>query len=902
MVFETVGQLGPYTIEVPLGAGGMGEVYRATDTRLGRTVAIKILRDDANSRTSRERFTREAHAVSRLNHPHICALYDVGDENGVRFLVMEYVEGEPLARRLRRGPLPMADVLRLATQIADALDHAHRAGVVHRDLKPANVMLTRSGAKLLDFGLARWLPDREASSSDALECDDTVTEEGTVVGTVPYMSPEQLEGKKADARSDIFAFGALIYEMGTARPAFEGPAKASVIAAVLDRDPEPLSIRRTAAGADASPPLLDAIVARCLNKDPDARWQSVSDVRHALTWLVSGDAVTSPLPTDAPVRSHGWRRRRNVAVGAVVAVAALTAGASLWRSLAAPPSPPVIRTSIVFPSGQTLSRRYDNDYPIAVSPDGTHLAYFAAASDREQLYLRKFSDLDAVPIAGTIGARHPFFSADGKWLAFFSGNQLLKVSVDGGALQRICELPGVSSSGGSWGPTDTIVFSAERLGLFKVPAGGGAPQLLDATDRGRWPDILPDGRTVLFTRQNAIYVTSLDGAAPRTLARVNSDVQGEGAAVLGEGAIGQARFLPTGHLIYAQDPGAIRAVAVDPSSLALRGTPVPLVDDIYRASSAITMYFAVSRSGLLVYAPESPRRTLVWVDRLGRPTPVAPDSERFRIPRLSPDGRRIAVSIDNETRRPDIWIYDVASGTRTRLTSAASNLATLWTPDGTGVTHSSDRDLVVDSAGGGGPTQRLLEVRPEPLRDQPLYSSSWSSDGRRLLFWSRDKVTGQDLWTIDEGTPRALLRTPANEKFGAFSPDGNWIAYQSDESGRDEIYKARYPLLSDKTAVSNRGGGYPVWSRDGRELFYRQGTAMMTVPVVASGTTLRTGSPQLLFDDPSYVGTSGDLRFDVSPDGQRFLTPKADDASISRQLVVVQNWSAEVKRRVLAGR
>lgn len=901
MVFETAGQLGPYTIEAPLGVGGMGEVYRATDTRLGRTVAIKILRDDTQRRASHERFTREAHAISRLNHPHICALYDVGNENGVRFLVMEYVEGEPLARRLRRGPLPMADLLRFATQIADALDHAHRAGVLHRDLKPGNVMLTRSGAKLLDFGLAQWLPDDAAASGDALEWDETVTEEGTVVGTVPYMSPEQLEGRKADARSDIFALGALVYEMATGRPAFEGPSKASVIAAVLERAPEPLSIRRATASADATPPFLDAIVERCLNKDPDARWQSVGDVRHALAWLAGGGSAATQLTTDAPRGSQRWRPRRDVAVGAAVVIAALIAGASLGRTAAPASSQPIVRTSIVFPAGQTLSRRYGNDYPIAVAPDGTRFAYVAAGNDREQLYLRPLSDLEATPIAGTIGARHPFFSADGRWLAFFSGNQLLKVPVGGGALQRICELPGVSTSGGSWGPNDIIVFAADRLGLFKVPAGGGTPQLLDSTAGGRWPDVLSDGRTVLFTRPNGIYATSLDGAAPRTLARGDGDGASDGPTALGEGTIGQARFLPTGHLVYAQDPGTIHAVAVDPSSLALRGAPLPLVDGVYRASSGTTMYFAVSRSGLLVYAPENQRRTLVWVDRVGRSTPITADVDRFRIPRLSPDGQRIAVAIDDEVRRADIWIYNVASGIRTRLTSSGHNLANLWTPDGASVTHSSNRDVVVESAGGGGPQQILLRNRPASLRDQPIYSSSWSRDGRHLIFWSLDRVTGQDLWAIHDGTPRALLTTPANEKFGMFSPHGDWIAYQSDESGRDEVYVARYPDLSDKTAVSNRGGGYPVWSRDGRELFYRQGTAIMAVAVEASGP-LRVGPPQLLFDDPSYVGTSGDLRFDVSLDGQRFLTPKADDASTSRQLVVVQNWSAEVARRVLASR
>jgi eukaryotic-like serine/threonine-protein kinase len=906
MTAGTGAQLGPYTIVEPLGAGGMGEVYRAIDTRLGRTVAIKVLRIDSHERSRRERFEREARAVSRFNHPHICALYDVGDENGLPYFVMEYVEGETLARRLRRGPLPLAEVLRYAIQIADALEHAHRAGVVHRDLKPANVMLTRSGAKLLDFGLAQLNVDRNTSSRDGGDGHETVTEEGTVVGTVSYMSPEQLQGNKIDARSDIFAFGAVVYEMTTGQRAFDGATKANVIAAVLERNPAPVSAGRAAVDSgEATPPLLDAIVARCLSKDLDQRWQTASDLRHALTWIADG--VADPTPPRATTAGHrsAWRPRDYLVGAALLVLVALLSTVWLRSTTSAPSaSQQIVRTSLVFPGGHNLSRRYGNDYPLAVSPDGTRLAYIAADSEREQVYVRDLGELDAKPIPGSTGARHPFFSADGKWLAFFAGNQLLKVAVAGGALQRICELPGVSSSGGSWGPNDTIVFSADRLGLFKVSAAGGTPQLLDSTAGARWPDILPDGETVLFTRPNGIYAISLDGTHSRTLARVNSEVAGAGPPVLGEAGIAQARFLPTGHVVYGQDPGAIRAVSVDKSSLRLRGTPVPLVDGVYRASSGTTMYFAVSRSGLLVYAPEYQRRTLVWVDRLGRSTPITSDLERFRIPRLSPDGRRIAVAIDDETRRADIWIYDAASRSRTRLTMSGVNLANVWTPDGTRVTHSGGAprgQLVVESAGGDGARQILLEDPPAPLRDQPTYSSAWSTDGHHLLFWTVDRVTGQDLWAIQNGKPRPLFTTPANEKFGMFSPAGNWIAYQSDESGRDEVYIARFPDLTDKTAVSTRGGGYPVWSADGRELFYRQGTAMMAVPVDVSGT-LKVGPAELLFDDPSYVGTSGDLRYDVSRDGRQFVTPKADDASTSRQLIIVQNWSAEVARRVLASR
>jgi serine/threonine-protein kinase len=894
MTQATATRLGPYAIVSRIGAGGMGTVYRATDTRLGRTVALKIVRADADTPARRQRFEREARAASQLNHPHICAIHDVGEDNGVPFLVMEYLEGETLANRLRRGPLPVSEVLRCAIEIADALDHAHSAGLIHRDLKPANVMLTRAGTKLLDFGVARWRLD--SASDQARDPDETLTEDGTIVGTLQYMSPEQLEGATVDARSDIFSFGALIYEMATGRAAFDGPSRRSVMTAVLEHDPLPLSAA-VSARDETVPPLLDQIVARCLAKDPEDRWQTARDLRHPLQWIADGATATTVTGATGTRASHGSRRRAYLACGLAVFLVAVLATVYRQRVAPEPVAPSsVLRTTILLPPTENLSRRFNNDYPLALSSDGMRLAYVAAGVDREQLYVRDLSELDAKPIAGTAGARHPFFSPDGKWIAFFTGGVLQKAPVAGGPPIRICESPGVSI-GGSWAADETIVFAVDRLGLFRVSANGGTARRLDGSDGARWPEVLPDGKTVLFSTADSIRAASLAGAAPRVIARRNNE-PGEGPAVLGEGAIAQVRYLPTGHLVYGQDPGAIRAVSFDASSLTVTGSPLSLIDGVYRSSnSGSSVYFAVSKSGLLVYSPENQRRSLVWVDRAGRVTPIGSDRESFRVPRLSPDGRRIAVAFDDELRRADIWIYDAVTGTRMRLTSQKHNLAIVWTPDGSQVAHSSNSDLVLDSANGGGVPRVLVQDRPEPLRGRSLYSSSWSPDGRDLIFWTQNSVTGQDLWIMRDDEPRPLLTSAANEKFGQLSPDGKWIAYQSDESGRDEVYVARYPSLSSRTAVSNRGGGYPVWSSDGRELFYRQATAMMAASVETS-TTFRASAPRLLFDDPAYVGTSGDLRFDVSRDGQRFVTPRADDATVSRQLVLVHNWHQEVKRRL----
>jgi serine/threonine-protein kinase len=901
-------RLGLYEIVAPLGAGGMGEVYRARDTRLGRAVAIKVLRDTAETPTRRQRFEREARATSRLNHPHICALYDVGEDDGRRYLVMEYVEGETLARRLRSGPLPLSELFKFAIQIADAMDHAHRAGIVHRDLKPANVILTAAGAKLLDFGLAQWHEESTLATAHSGEWRETVTEEGTIVGTVPYMAPEQLEGRKADGRTDIFAFGALVYEMATGRAAFDGPSKASVIAAVLNHELKPLSAARAVVTPDGStPPLLDQIVARCLSKNPDDRWQTARDLRQALAWIGNGGVATTTGPIALRHGSRAISRREYVAWGLAATLFGIVAAMSVVRFGEAITAPGVARTAILF-GDETLSRRFSSDRPLALSPDGSRLAYVAAGPDREQLYVRDLSELNASPLAGTTGARQPFFSPDGKWIAFFSPDGLMKVPVSGGAPTLITAVPG-RPGGGTWSPSGTIVFSAEQM-LFSVSANGGPPRRLEAAGRGRWPEVLPDGETLLYTRGTAILATSLDGRTTRTIARTTPDVSAgpgdnddvtQSAASLGASAIAQAHYLPTGHLVYGQNPGAIRAVAFDRATLTVTSAPVSLVEGVYRGSNGTSVYYAVSRSGLLVYAPENPQRTLVWADRVGRATPVTDDRQAFTQPRLSPDGQRIAVSIHDDTRRSDIWVYDVTSRTRTRLTAEHHNLGIVWTPNGTHVTYSWSPAGVFLVPRDGGSPRALLQDRPAALSRRPIYSSSWSADARQLLAWTLAANNGEDIWELQDGTARPLLVSAADEKFGQFSPDGKWIAFQSNESGRDEVYVARYPDLTSKTAVSNRGGGYPMWSPAGRELFYRQGSAMMAVAVEMSNT-FGAAPPTLLFDDPSYVGASGDLRFDVARDGQQFLTPRAVDPSTARQLVVVSNWFEDVKRRFAASR
>jgi Tol biopolymer transport system component/tRNA A-37 threonylcarbamoyl transferase component Bud32 len=882
-------KLGPYEIVAPLGAGGMGEVYRARDMRLDRIVAIKVLPEHLADRAGlRERFEREAHTIASLNHPHICSIYDVGHQNGTDYLVMEYLEGETLMQRLQKGPLTPEHLLQYAIQIADALDKAHRKGITHRDLKPGNIMLTKSGAKLLDFGLAKLKPPTTSSDvtlSTLATLQDSITGERSILGTLQYMAPEQLEAKEADARTDIFAFGAVLYEMATGEKAFDGKSQASLIAKILETDPPPMSSLRP-----MTPPALDRIVKSCLAKEPEERWQNAADLARELKWIAdAGAQATSRVGVSESKKAS--RNRTLMYLGWAAAAVLLVVAAILFTrgTGEAPSTYAVIRTSIMLPVGQRLTSD-DADYPMAVSPDGRRIAYVAEAEGGVQLYVRELSELEPKAIAGTSGARHPFFSPDGHWVGFFAEGALQRVSIAGGAPLRICNTSALSM-GGSWGPNNTIIFALRGMGLYSVSATGGVPQLLTGSELGTWPEILPDNRTVLFSTGTAIAMVPLSGGRMRILARTN-DSPVEGPAVLGVGYILQPRFVRSGYLAYGQSPGVIRVMPFDLNSLSVKGPPISMIDTIERSSSGGAIYFALSDTGLLLYVPTGERHQIVWVDRNGAETPVSSDRAAFRIPRLSPNGKLVAVAISDETRRSDIWIYDTERGAKRRLTNKGHNLEPVWTPDGTRLTFYSDGSVAEMQANASGSKEILLDG------DRARAPCSWSPDGQDFLFYETGP-SGDSLWRSSRGLRNAspvLLIRPTSGECGLLSPNGKWVAYVSNESGRAEVYVDSYPSLVAKIVVSTGGGHRPRWSRDGRELFYRQGDALMAVSV-DTGASFRAGKPQRLFAGP-YRGESQEAAFDVSPDSRRFLMIRSDDAATLRQINAVLNWFEELKRRV----
>ena len=874
----------------PLGAGGMGEVYRARDTRLDRFVAIKILPCHLADRSDlHERFEREARSIASLNHPHICTIHDVGHQDGTDYLVMEYLEGETLAQRLHRGPLAPAQVLQYAIQIADALDKAHRKGITHRDLKPGNIMLTRSGAKLLDFGLAKLKQSAVISDATLTALPTSITSEGSIIGTLQYMAPEQLEGKEVDARTDIFAFGALIYEAATGKTAFEGKSKASLIAKIMEADPPPMSSSQA-----LTPYALDRVVQSCLAKDPDERWQNAADLTRELKWIAEGRVhAGSSVSPDSRVVSFRSRTLIYISLAGAVLLLALGTTLVFTRGTGVLPSASVMRTSIVLPAGQRLTSEAA-DYPMAVSPDGSRIAYVAEEEAGNQLYLRELNEFEPKPIGGTLGARHPFFSPDGQWVGFFAEGALQRVSIAGGAPLRICNISGISM-GGSWSSDNTIVFGSRDTGLNKVSATGGAPQRLAGGDRGAWPEILPDNKTVLFSTGFAIATIPLTGGEARILARTNdslSNSSSESPAVLGAGYVLQARFARPGYLVYGQSPGVVRALPFDLESLSLKGPPVSMMDSVERAMDGGAIYFAIADTGLLVYAPTGQHHQMVWVDRNGAETPISSDRAAFRVPRLSPNGKLIAVAVSDETRRSDIWIYNAEGGAKRRLTTEGHNLEPVWTPDGLRLAFNSDAALVEMQANGSGSKEILLSA------DRSRSPCAWSSNGNDLLF-EQSEAGRNSLWRSHrsaQNAPPELLIRSTNGDCGVLSPNGKWLAYVSDDSGRAEVYVDSYPSLAEPISVSSNGGRRPRWSRDGRELFYREGDALMSVSVDSSAG-FRVGRPRRLLSGP-YRGESQEAAFDVSPDSRRFLMIKSDAAATLRQINAVENWFEELKRRV----
>lgn len=881
----------------------MGEVYRARDTRLDRTVAIKVLPSEVAGDTDlRSRFEREARAVAALDHPHICGIYDVGSVDGTHYLVMPHLEGQTLAARLEKGPLPLDQALQIASEIADALDKAHLQGITHRDLKPANIMLTKAGAKLLDFGLAKLRPKARPISMSGMTRMATSTPptaQGTVLGTLQYMAPEQVEGEETDARTDVFAFGVVLFEMLTGRKAFTGKTQASLLGAILKDEPPSISTLQP-----LTPPLLDRVVKKCLAKEPDRRWQSARDLYDELQWIVETGtpvrASTATSPKGVTSATPRARARRVVQlVGGAAFAAVAVAGTGSWLALRSSIPPTRVSRLAIVPTGPATPSVGGNDRDVAITPDGSRVVY--VGNNGTQLFVRPLDQLDATVLA--IGApRGIFVSPDGQWVGFADGTALLKkVALTGGPAVTIGRLEGAGPRGATWMADDTIVFATSGArGLLRTSANGGDVTVLTRPDRGRgeishvFPESLPDGHTVLFT------IMPAGGSDQAQIAALDLTT-GTQKIVMRGGS--HAHYLPSGHLVYAVG-GSLRAVGFDLARLETRGTHVPVVPRL------VTTYtggadFDVAADGTLAYL-DGPggalpgNRALVWVDRQGREQPIAVPSHAWTYPRISPDGARVAVS--SADQEGDIWVADAARQTLTRFTfDPGLDNYPLWTPDGSRIIFYSQRaaapSIYWQPADGVGSVEPLTEGNVS----QP---TGISPDGMQLVF-NESGTGGIDLMVLSltrERRVRPLVQTRFSERNGVVSPDGRWLAYESDSSGRFEIYARPFPDAErGQWQVSTAGGTRPMWG-PGQELFYvgLEGS-LMRVPVEAAGAVWKAGTPAKLLE-PRYFGTGSHpgRTYDISPDGQRFLMIKqcSSEQAVPSQIVVVQHWFEELKRVV----
>jgi Tol biopolymer transport system component len=877
----------------------MGEVYKAKDTRLDRTVAVKVLPQHLSENTDvRQRFEREAKTISQLSHPHICALYDVGNQDGVEYLVMEYLEGETLAERLLKGALPAEETLRYGIEIADALDKAHRRGIVHRDLKPGNVMLTKSGVKLLDFGLAKTFErtldaagrgpaaaGQHPAAGNSLTAMATVvgssplTQEGTILGTIQYMAPEQLEGKETDARADVFALGAVLYEMATGRKAFSGASQASLIGAILHTEPAPLS-----AVAPLTPPGLDRVVRRCLAKDPERRFQSARDVALELE-------ESSRVTEISPARSSAPGRR--IAGLAGWAVAALLLAILLAVLLAPgragrPSAETRLRFTISPPAGAAFEGM------LALSPDGRTLAFVAATADgKDLLFFRPLDSLEARVLSGTEGAAYPFWSPDGKSLAFFAEEKLKRIDVSGGTPQTLCDAPG--ARGGSWGSSGEIVFAAETGAQMKVvSAGGGEPRLLAhlQSRRGesyRWPSFLPDGRHFLYfalsedAARSGVYWGLLDSKETALLAVADSG----------------ALYTPRGYLLY-RSGNRLLAHPFDASHLRMTGEAVPLVEDVWwDGISTLATAFTISPGGTLAYQTGGLSLTqLVLYDRNGVTTRTVGPPSAYLEPAFSPDGRRVAVGrTEPGARGSAVWVMDPERGTTTRLSSFSSLASTpVWSPDGRSVAYNefpSGQVFVREAS--GGEKEKLLFAPPAftPLDD-------WSRDGRYVLHeiveWPRFRFH-VGLWDLQQGSDRPLLKEPYDLLGARFSPDGRWLAYESEESGAREVFVQSFPGPGQRRQISAQGGTQPRWRGDGKELFYVSPDRKIMAVDIRTQPALDSGPPRALFQTRILPTIEARNHYDATADGQRFIVNSRRPEDASLPITVVAGWEPEPKRK-----
>jgi eukaryotic-like serine/threonine-protein kinase len=856
-------KLGPYEILSPLGAGGMGEVYKVRDTRLDRFVAVKVLPEHIAKREElRQRFEREAHAVASLNHPHICVLHDIGNQDGTGYMVMEHLEGETLASRIARGALPFDQALQLATQIADALDRAHRAGVTHRDVKPANLMLTRDGVKVLDFGLAKS-GSKPAPTEHTLTA--ALTTEGSVLGTPQYMAPEQFEGKEADTRSDIWAFGAVLYEMVTGEKAFQGKSYSSLVGAILSADPRPMLVK------PFTPPALERLVRRCLAKEPEDRYQSMRDVVL--------DLRMPPQETAAmPARMSRWPW---AAAAVCLVVAALAVGSGTWmRKSNEPPLP--VKLDVNPPEGG----RFDSIGSAggsAISPDGRTLAFAATTAKGETLlYVRPLESLEARALPGTQEAGRPFWSPDSKSLAFVAGGKLKRIEVAGGSPITLCDAR--PARGGTWNEDGVIVFGDQTPGLQRIPASGGTPSLVTRVNKEAgelfhyYPQFLPGGKQFLYlvrhgeAEKMGIYIGSLDGkpGTPETRI-VQTQFKAEYDA-------------SSGRLLYVQGAGTLMAQRLELDPPRLTGDPATVAEGVRNALNNGYAEFSVSRNGTLFYSQESAAQKVRfgWRDRAGKllETIGQPVEARFGFS-LSPDGSRVAYAAGPGLGQTEIWVLELAGGPSTRVTFSQA-IWPRWSPDGKQLYYSNPGGIHRKAVDGSGEEELLMKGgRYDRVR-------TVSPDGKVLLYGNGDIMT---LPLTGERKPEAYLQTKYFESGATFSPDGRWVAYDSDESGRSEIWVQRFPERRGKWLVSAEGGHTPAWRADGKELYWvgPEGT-LMAASVELQAAGVRRGRAEALFRLPDEH-----MFFQPGRDG-RFLVYEPEGAPQYRPMVVVENWAARLGR------
>lgn len=878
----------------------MGEVYLARDTRLERNVAIKILPAHLSSSMElKARFEREARAASALKHPHICHLYDIGSQDGTAFLVMEYLEGVTLADRLRKGALPLKEMLVLGRQIAEALATAHRAGILHRDLKPGNVMLTASGAKLLDFGLAKASATVSGAAAVAGGMTPStptmtiaqlsfpakgVTQRGTVVGTFQYMAPEVLQGSEADARSDIFSLGCVLYEMVTGKPAFEGKSQLSVLTAILEKDPEPVSRIQP-----ASPGELDHLLNACLEKNPEERFQTAHDVKMQLKWIAEASALAQK-PTGRGIAHVAW-----LLAGFSILLLLSVAGYFAFS----PHSMPVVRSHILPPPGTSFVTTIPTSGPPVISPDGTRLA-FTARDDKGKvlLYIRQLDSLVSTPFPGSDDAMYPFWSPDSREIGFFADGKLKRISAAGGPPQTICDA--TNGRGGSWSKEGVIVFTpTASQAIWRVSANGGTPvaasklDTADGQNSQRWPWFLPDGKHFLFwarssrgIQEHALFAGELGSLNARLIAKTES-----------------MAIYASGYLLFMRDQ-TLMAQPFNPRRVELTGEPVPVAEHVAINGGTNRPIFSVSENGTLIYQSGELGAgwNLSWLSREGKQIGSISPQDRYFDPALAPDGTRLAVTVYGTQGTGDIWVFDLARGTKTRLTFGPTlQQAAVWSPDGKIIFYASNAKgpphIYAKAADGGGSERPVLETS-----DAIEIPGGISPDGKYLICQRRTFAAGTQgsfgIWAVPllgEQKPFPIVQTTFDNRLPQISPDGRWMAYQNSESGRNEVYITAFPTGGAKWQVSTTGGFQARWRHDGKELFFVNSTDdIMAVDVSTSSNAIKLGVPHVLFHAVGVQRLAG--AYDVTADGRKFLLNSGNLKEDSEPMTLVQNWPEQLNK------